>query len=180
MLFSVGSAFSLLVLLPPCGSSGTGPRGSFKPPCPGESAHARGWARPQRAIPGPKAVPHPPWAAGLCCPRGALLLAAQLAVQPLPVPEAAQRSHALQDVGVQLPVGRQAPHGHPAARGRLQAGVRLMLPTPGRGETAEGARTRTRFFTRASAALVPVCAFPGEPRCPAPPPPQRLHPCLLP
>lgn len=35
---------------------------------------------------------------------GVLLLAAQLAVQPLAVPEAAQRSHALQDVGVQLSV----------------------------------------------------------------------------
>lgn len=36
--------------------------------------------------------------------EGALLLAAQFAVQPLAVPEAAQRSHALQDVGVQLSV----------------------------------------------------------------------------
>lgn len=61
-----------------------------------------------------------------------LLLASQFSMQPLAVSEAAQRCHALQNVRVQLSIGRQAPHGYPAARGWLQARVWFVFPAPGK------------------------------------------------
>lgn len=76
---------------------------------------------------------------GVCARTGlelgtrVLLLTAQLTVQPLSISEAAQRCHALQDIRIQLSIGRQAPHGYPAAGGWLQTGVRLMLSAPGVG-----------------------------------------------
>lgn len=99
------------------------------------------------------------WCASL--KQGVLLLATELAVQPLAVPEAAQRSHALQDVGVQFSVRWQAPHGHPAAWGWLQARVRLVFPTPGEG--------KKRY--RVPGVRAPTCSSLGNPGVPA------LSPC---